>query len=202
MTKQPKRKVDLGMAAKASLGDSFKDRLIEEQELRGWTDAGLAHRASEHHPIAANTIWQIKKRGRRVDIDEAHAIAQAFGYSDVRTFVESTSEYTSFQEAFWPLFRELNQLHSWSTVPSHPLNVIQSLDTHVNQDRTRARWREIQQSPNYAPKSLGDPSVMVRELREAALAARESVDQVLDGLVAGLDKTKDRLIEAEQGAKK
>lgn len=67
----------------------FRDRLIEEMERLGYTDAGLAHRASEYYPVTANTIWKIRNSepARRIDLDEGMAISRALGHGDLESFL-------------------------------------------------------------------------------------------------------------------
>ena len=96
VAKQPKKE-SAQEAQTTSLSNRFTQRLIEEQDVRDYTDAGLAHRASQFHPVAANTIWQIRKRGRRVDIDEADAIARAFGFTSVKEFIAIPDEFVKLQ---------------------------------------------------------------------------------------------------------
>ena len=190
-------------AGPPSLSETFKQRLIEEQAVRGYTDAGLAHRASKFHPIAANTIWQIKKRGRRVDVDEANAIACAFGFRDVNTFVQTRPEYAEFQETFWALWKELGALGGGVRVDSeHPMAAIQNLGWRINRERTAEQWREIRRPAGYNPNSLGDPQVMVRELRQMIEHARSGVDEILDEIEADLNITEQNLKQAEEGATK
>lgn len=85
----PRRRKDL---PDISLRSTFVARMTEEQQLRGWSDAGLAARASKLYPVGASTIWKMKNADppRRVDLDEADAIGQAFGFTDAMEFVKSS----------------------------------------------------------------------------------------------------------------
>lgn len=181
-------------APMAPLSDAFRQRMTEEQESRGYTDAGLAARASEYYPVAANTIWQIKKRGRRVDIDEGEAIARALGYADVPALVRS--EYYDFHAPFWTLFGELARLTQRSTDDSHPLNVIQDAGAAFTRDRSPEDWRAILNVRIQADR-LGHPKVMVRELQRAVTMAKGHVNEVLDEFAADLDRTAQSLVDAE-----
>ncbi len=185
-----------------SLTDTFRQRMIEEQEVRGYTDAGLAHRASQFHPVAANTIWQIQKRGRRVDIDEADAIARAFDFSDVRTFVETRPEYAHFRETYWNLFRELAKLLPGESMdPKRPFTAVKFLSDQLTVERSPAQWGQILATP-FPNDSLASPAVMLRDLQSDIQQVRMQVDDLLDGMSADLDRTARSLQAAEEGATK
>jgi len=81
----------------------FAQRVEEEATRRGWSDASLAQRISEHrddcvegchhYPMSASTVWKIKNSDppRRVDLDEANAIARgAFGYDSIEEFLDDS----------------------------------------------------------------------------------------------------------------
>lgn len=72
--------------------DRFVERIREEQEQRNMPDAGLAKRVSEHYPMSPATVWKLKNAepARGVSLDEAMAIAQAFGYSTVDEMLASS----------------------------------------------------------------------------------------------------------------
>lgn len=84
MPKRPERSAD------ASLAIRFRTRLAEEQAQQGMSDAGLAKRVTDLGcPMTAATIWKIKSAQppRKVDLDEAHAIASALGYGSLAGMV-------------------------------------------------------------------------------------------------------------------
>ncbi len=78
-------------------GTPMRDQLVfrmrEEQHVRGWSDASLAKRISEHYPMSAATVWKLKNSNpsRGLSLDEAKAIATTFGYSSIDAMLESTA---------------------------------------------------------------------------------------------------------------
>lgn len=75
------------------LRDQIVVRMTEEQSVQGMSDQGLASRISEYYPMSATTVWKLKNSTppRGVSLDEAHAIARAFGFESIERFLDSTS---------------------------------------------------------------------------------------------------------------
>ncbi len=74
----------------AQLANRFRLRMITEQQRRGWSDAQMAKAISENGvPMAPATVWKIKNANppRKVDLDEAQAIAAAFGVPSLAAFM-------------------------------------------------------------------------------------------------------------------
>jgi hypothetical protein len=70
-------------AQAAPTAQRFRERLAQEQQRQRISDAGLARRVSALGlRMTAATVWKIKAGDppRKVDLDEAHAIASALGY--------------------------------------------------------------------------------------------------------------------------
>lgn len=63
----------------------FREQVIALMAREGMNDASLAKRASQHYPVSPGTIWKIRNSDppRRIDIDEAAAIAKAFGLASI-----------------------------------------------------------------------------------------------------------------------
>lgn len=73
--------------------DQLIFRMMEEQHVRGWSDASLAKRISKHYPMSAATVWKLKNANpsRGLSLDEARAIATTFDYSSIDDMLESTA---------------------------------------------------------------------------------------------------------------
>ena len=71
--------------------DKFVEQMRTLQEARGWSDASLAERISKHYPMSPAAVWKLKnatpKRG--LLIDEATAIARAFGADSIDHFMST-----------------------------------------------------------------------------------------------------------------
>lgn len=66
-------------------------RMAEVMTQRGLSDATVARLASAYYPVTANTVWKIRKAGRRVDLDEADALARGLGYDGVYGLLDRTA---------------------------------------------------------------------------------------------------------------
>lgn len=129
-----KRRPDL---PRQSLGTAFATRIAEEQEARGWSDAGLAKRASVFYPMSAATIWKIKRAQppRRVDIDEADAIVRACGAANLEEFLQN-AEYRRLQSEILHVSEALSQA-------KRDVHEIRKRLKHLARRRPASVWREV-----------------------------------------------------------
>lgn len=73
--------------------DRFVERMTQWQGARGYSDAGLAERISEYHPMSAATVWKLKNADppRGVTLDEAMAISAALGFESIEQLLQSST---------------------------------------------------------------------------------------------------------------
>lgn len=79
-----------GLPAENTWETRFLARLEEELAKQGWSDTRLEGAlARVGYPLPAASIWKIRKGTprRRINLDDAYAIAQALGYASVDEFV-------------------------------------------------------------------------------------------------------------------
>lgn len=108
---------------------AFAERMTEEQDSRGMSDAALAKHASHYYPVSASTIWKMKHANpqRRVDIDEGDAISRALGYADVHDFL-GRRNFRTFVDGLADLERHLDDGAEALQAAAYALAVLESLD--------------------------------------------------------------------------
>lgn len=129
----PRRKPDLRLR----LNEEFRERMIERQREKDWTDETLARHASDYHPMTAAIIWKIRKSDppRRVDIDEMHAIIKAFGAKDLDDFLEVRDYEAIAAEA-----HELSATHERLRAD---IDLLQAQLKKIQRKRPRQVWANI-----------------------------------------------------------
>ncbi|MEI2718249.1 MAG: hypothetical protein V9E98_14880 [Candidatus Nanopelagicales bacterium] len=166
----------------ASLSAEFAERMAAEQKHRDWSDARLASRASEVYPISASTIWKIKyaKPRRRLDLDEADAIVQAFGYTDVREFVHGT---------------HLRQLVAIVVDLSSPIDQLGQIAAEI--DRLLARMKALRSDTwSEVPEANQEELTrLARNMLDEANIAQGEVAEALQRFMAQLSRTQGRAQE-------
>lgn len=81
-----------------------RDRFVEQlrilQEARGWSDASLAKRISDHYPMSPSAVWKLKNAtpARGLSLDEALAITYAFGFTSMDQFLSTWTTASRAQE--------------------------------------------------------------------------------------------------------
>lgn len=78
------------------MAQRFRERLAQEQQRLGYSDAGLAKRVSALGlKMTGATIWKIKvgEPPRKVDLDEAHALARALGYESAQQMLDGPETF-------------------------------------------------------------------------------------------------------------
>lgn len=92
----PKRPAEGHMTGR----DQFVAQMRTLQEARGWSDAGLASRVSQHYPMSPSAVWKLKNAtpARGLSLDEALAIAYAFEFDTLDQFLSTWTTASRVQD--------------------------------------------------------------------------------------------------------